>query len=212
MNGPRFRSLLTTDEAQNLTERIRQAPDTTPGLVLHAFITRAWQALGYPDWGDYCRDVIPFQRAGDGLGGTGWISPPSPVRLRVVTTVRGTFDIEASPEPPFDAADGVVIGRTAFRKTFEGGLRATSTLNMTSVMTPVEGSAGYVAVERITGEVSGRAGSFVVMHVGVMDRGRPSLSLEIVPDSGTGDLTGIRGSMTIDDDGGRHSYTLTYEL
>ncbi len=212
MTGPRSRSLLTTNEARTLTERIRVAPDATPGLVLHAFITRAWQALGYPDWGDYCRDVIPFQRTGGSEGAPGWISPLAPVRLRVVTTVRGTFDITASAEPPFDDADGVVMGRTIFRKTFTGGLSGTSTVTMTSVMTPVDGSAGYVAVERITGDISSRAGSFVVMHVGVMDRGAPSLSLRIVPDSGTGDLTGIRGSMTIDNDNGGHAYTLTYEL
>lgn len=129
------------------------------------------------------------------------------------TTERaGTFVIQMHPEPPYGADGGVTLGRLRFEKHFSGPLTATSEVHMLAVRTATEGSAGYVASERIVGSVDGRAGSFVVMHTGVMDRGQSSLSIVIVPDSGTGALAGIRGTMDIAVIEGEHRYTLRYAL
>lgn len=125
--------------------------------------------------------------------------------------VSGPFDIKRTAEPPLDS-EGVVLGRSRFDKTFHGPLAATSVVHMISALTPVQGSAGYVAVEKITGALEGRAGSFVVMHTGVMDRGAQSLTISIVPDSGTGELVGIAGEMAIEIEGGAHFYRLAYTL
>ena len=127
-------------------------------------------------------------------------------------TATGTFEVQATRHPPYLEADGVVLGRMSFAKQFSGDLTGTSTVEMLSAFTPVQGSAGYVAVERITGAVAGREGSFVVLLTGLMDRGRPSLTVSIVPDSGTGGLTGIRGELGIEITGGKHYYTLTYTI
>ena len=83
---------------------------------------------------------------------------------------------------------------------------------MLSAGTPVKGSAGYVAIERVTGTLDGRRGTFVLQHSGTMTRGAPRLVITVVPDSGTGDLTGIAGTMTIDISNGKHSYTFEYTL
>ena len=126
--------------------------------------------------------------------------------------VSGSFDITRNAEPPFDTADGVVLGRMRFDKTFHGPLAATSVVHMTSAMTSVKGSAGYVAVERITGSLEGKAGSFVVLHTGLMDRGAPSLTITVVPDSGTGELVGLAGEMAIEIVEGEHRYRMSYTL
>lgn len=124
----------------------------------------------------------------------------------------GTFTIQMHPEPPYGTDGGVTLGRVRFEKQFSGPLTATSEVHMLAVRTATEGSAGYVASERIVGSVDGRAGSFVVMHTGVMDRGQSALSIVIVPDSGTGALAGIRGTMDIAVIEGEHRYTLRYTL
>lgn len=127
--------------------------------------------------------------------------------------VQGTFDISAEREPPYDSADGVVLGRTRFEKRFHGALDAASSVAMLSAGTPVKGSAAYVALERVVGRLDGRAGSFVLAHLGVMNRGAPSLTLTVVPDSGSGELVGLTGRMSIDVAAdGKHSYAFDYEL
>lgn len=126
--------------------------------------------------------------------------------------IKGTFEIVAQPEPPFDTVDGVSLNRMTFDKQFAGGLEATSKVHMLAARTPVEGSAGYVAVERISGVLQGRRGTFVVLHTGVMNRGARSLSIAVVPDSGTGELVGMSGSMDIQIREGQHFYELEYEL
>lgn len=129
-----------------------------------------------------------------------------------MTTVSGTFDVSTRPEPPFSTEDGVLLGRMEFDKVFQGALDATSVVYMTYARTPVDSSAGYVAVERIVGSVEGRAGSFVVLHTGLMNEGDLSLEVPIVPKSGTGELVGITGSMTIEESDGEHIYALSYRL
>ena len=125
---------------------------------------------------------------------------------------KGTFDIQATREPPYDAADGVTIGRTGFDKQFHGDLEGTSHVEMISAVTDVKGSAAYVAIERIRGSLHGKAGSFVAHHTGVMNRGAQSLSISIVPDSGTGELRGLSGTIAIEIVEKQHHYTFDYAL
>ena len=124
----------------------------------------------------------------------------------------GTFEITMSPHPPYDTSGGITIGRVTINKQFHGALEGTSVVEMLSAMTGVKGSAGYVAIERVTGTLDGRTGSFVLQHSGTMTRGAPQLAVSIVPDSGTGELIGIAGTFTIDIVEGKHLFTLDYRL
>ena len=125
---------------------------------------------------------------------------------------KGEFDVGRSDEPACDMGDGVSAGHYRFDKRFHGTLDASSVVHMLAVGTDVPGSAAYVAIERLSGTLDGRTGTFFLQHNGIMDRGVASLSLSIVPDSGTGDLRGISGRMGIDIREGRHFYTLDYAL
>lgn len=126
--------------------------------------------------------------------------------------IEGRFDIRRTPQPALDLGGGAQAMHVRFDKRFEGGLDASSVVHMMAVGTAVEGSAAYVAVERVEGLLDGRTGSFLLHHCGIMDRGQPSLDLRVVPDSGDGDLTGLRGSMRIDIVEGAHFYTFEYEI
>ena len=123
---------------------------------------------------------------------------------------KGQFDVKRSAEPPCDLGDGVEAGHFRFDKRFHGPLDATSVVHMLAVGTDVPGSAAYVAIERIVGTLDGRAGSFFAQHNGTMDRGTPTLSLTVVPDSGTDGLQGLTGRMAIDIIDGKHFYTFDY--
>jgi hypothetical protein len=118
----------------------------------------------------------------------------------------GTFEVKMKPE-----ADETV-GRISLDKQFHGDLEAASKGQMLAVRGDVEGSAGYVAMERITGTLTGRAGTFALQHTGTMTRGVPELSVTVVPDSGTGELVGISGKMTINIVDGKHFYEFEYTL
>lgn len=126
-------------------------------------------------------------------------------------TARGTFDITVTPVPPTDGSDST-IGRMNLDKRFHGDLDATSRGLMLAAGNPDGGSAGYVAMEEVTGTLSGRSGSFVLQHIGSMDAGAMELTVAVVPGSGTGELAGISGRMTIVIEGGKHSYELAYTL
>ncbi len=123
----------------------------------------------------------------------------------------GHFDVKLSPQPVHDEAAGA-LGRMAIDKRFFGGLKATSRGEMLSAGTAVKGSAAYVAIERVTGLLSGRRGSFVLQHSGTMDRGKPQLRISVVPDSGTDELAGLSGTMTISITDGRHDYVFDHSL
>jgi hypothetical protein len=120
----------------------------------------------------------------------------------------GTFDVSFEPL----SSDEEWLGRMRVGKVYAGDLTGTGVGQMMSVGTAVEGSAGYVAIERITGTLHGRGGSFVVQHQGLMARGHGSLTVTVVPDSGTDDLTGLSGELTITNDDGKHTYALDYTL
>jgi hypothetical protein len=124
----------------------------------------------------------------------------------------GTFVVKLTPQTPVPETEDATIGRMLIDKQFLGDLEAASKGQMISTMGEVKGSAGYVAMERVTGSLNGRAGSFALQHTGTMTRGVPSLSVTVVPDSGTGDLAGLTGSMTIQIDAGKHSYTFDYTV
>lgn len=124
---------------------------------------------------------------------------------------RGTFEVNMEPEPPFVEQDEVTLNRNFVRKEFSGDMDGTSEPQMLAAFTGTPGSAGYVAIEHFTGSVDGRSGSFVLQHSGVMDKGDAQLTVTIVPDSGTGELAGISGTMELDHDEGQHSYVLDYE-
>jgi Protein of unknown function (DUF3224) len=126
--------------------------------------------------------------------------------------VKGEFDVRRSAEPGCNLGGGVEAMHNRFDKVFHGPLDATSVVHMLAIMTSTPGSAAYVAVERIAGTLDGRAGSFCMQHNGTMDRGTPSLTVAVIPDSGTDALTGLRGTLAIDIVDGKHFYTFDYAL
>jgi hypothetical protein len=126
---------------------------------------------------------------------------------------KGTFEVKLTPQKPDNKeAEGASVGRMSIDKKFSGDLEATSQGEMLAAMTAVKGSAGYVAIERVSGTLHGRSGTFVLQHSGTMTRGMPQLSVSVVPDSGTEALTGLTGRMTIKIDGGSHFYEFDYIL
>lgn len=125
---------------------------------------------------------------------------------------KGTFEVKITPQTPDGKFEDATMGRMTIDKQFHGDLEGTSLGQMLSAMTQVKGSAGYVAMERVTGKLQGRGGSFVLQHSATMNHGVPQLSITIVPDSGTGQLVGITGKMDIIINAGRHSYDFEYTL
>jgi len=126
----------------------------------------------------------------------------------------GPFDVKVTPQKPdTQIARAANFGRLTIDKRFHGELEAVSKGEMLAAQTEIKGSAGYVAFERVTGKLKGRSGSFVLQHSGTMNRGAQASSITVVPDSGTGELKGLSGSMsvTIAADGA-HSYEFTFRI
>jgi Protein of unknown function (DUF3224) len=126
--------------------------------------------------------------------------------------IHGEFNVRRSAEPSCDLGDGVEAMHSRFDKVFNGPLDAISVVHMLAVVTPTPGSAAYVAIERIVGSIDGRSGTFCMQHSGTMDRGAPSLTVSVIPDSGTDALAGLRGTLVIDIVDGKHFYTFDYSL
>jgi hypothetical protein len=127
--------------------------------------------------------------------------------------VKGPFDVKRTAMEAVDAGGDASFGRMRFEKRFHGGLEATSVVEMLSAGNPATGSAGYVAVEHVVGSLQGRHGRFMLQHSGTMNRGQASLTLKVVPDSGTGELAGLHGRMQIDiAEDGAHFYTFDYAI
>jgi uncharacterized protein DUF3224 len=125
----------------------------------------------------------------------------------------GPFEVKIDPQPPEEKAGGAAIARMLLDKQFRGDLEATSKGTMLATGTGAKGSSGgYVALEIVTGTLKGRTGTFILQHTGTMTHGTPHLSVTVVPDSGTGQLTGIAGTMNINIADGKHSYDLEYTL
>ena len=132
--------------------------------------------------------------------------------LAMATRASGTFDVKLSPVASEEVKEGASLGRMSIDKQFHGDLEGTSKGEMLTAGTPVKDSAGYVAIERVNGKLQGRSGSFALQHSGTMTRGAPHLTITVVPDSGTGDLKGIAGTMMIRIQGGKHFYDFDYTI
>ncbi len=144
--------------------------------------------------------------AGLAFGAMPIVFAESPMKIIKAT---GPFDVKMTPASAADAA----VGRFTLDKKYHGDLEASGAGEMLTAMTAVKGSAGYVAIEKVTGQLAGRTGSFQIQHTGTMNRGTPSLSITVVPDSGTGELTGLTGKMNISIAAdGAHYYTFEYSL
>jgi len=127
-----------------------------------------------------------------------------------MTLARGPFDVKRAPLPAY--ATDPAFGRMSLDKVFEGDLIGTSAGEMLAVGSAVQGSAAYVALERVTGALHGRRGSFALHHIGVMTRGAGQLAVGVVPDSGTDELVGLTGAMKIEVVDGKHLYEFDYQL
>ena len=123
----------------------------------------------------------------------------------------GPFDVKVTPQD--DKSADPLLGRMALDKQYHGDLEATGTGQMLTAGTSTKGSGAYVAIEKVSGTLKGRSGSFVLQHSGTMSGGNFRLAVTVVPDSGTGQLAGINGKMAITiEAGGKHSYDLEYTL
>jgi uncharacterized protein DUF3224 len=150
-------------------------------------------------------------------------SPPTPTPAPAATATpkgetmtmshaSGPFEVKLAPQVNEDKGEGGSYSRLSLDKQFHGDLEATSKGEMLAAGTGTQGSAGYVAIEWVTGTLGGRSGSFALQHTGTMNRGTPQLSITVVPDSGTGQLKGLAGSMKVLIEGGKHSYDFEYTL
>lgn len=127
-------------------------------------------------------------------------------------SARGTFEVKMIPQQDAPEVGDPSVGRFSLHKVFSGALAGSSNGQMLTVGTPVEGSAVYVAMERFSGTLDGRTGTFALHHTGIMNRGVPQLTISVVPDSGTDELEGVAGTLTIDVADGQHFYELRYTL
>ena len=125
---------------------------------------------------------------------------------------KGEFVVKLLPLPVEGQPENSKMGRMSIDKSISGDLIATTKGQMLSAMTDVKGSAGYVAIERVDGTLKGKNGTFALQHTGTMNKGNPSLSVTVVPDSGTGELIGLVGQFRIIVAAGKHSYEFTYTL
>jgi hypothetical protein len=125
---------------------------------------------------------------------------------------KGEFVVKLQPLAVEGQPEGTKLGRMSIDKSITGDLIATTKGQMLSAMTEVKGSAGYVAIERVEGMLKGKKGTFVLQHAGTMNQGSPSLSVTVVPDSGTDELVGLAGQFDIIIAGGKHNYEFKYSL
>lgn len=139
---------------------------------------------------------------------------PKPVKKgAVMSHAAGPFEVKLVPQAPEESAGGAAVGRMTIDKQYHGDLEAVGKGQMLASTTAVPGSAGYVAMEQVSGTLHGRRGTFVLQRTGTMTRGVPQLSVTVVPDSGTGQLAGLAGRMDIKiAEGGKHSYDLECSL
>jgi hypothetical protein len=127
---------------------------------------------------------------------------------------NGTFDVKVAPLPADEKVPGLTVGRMSIDKQWKGDFVGTSKGEMmTTGSEAVKGSGGYVAIEQMTGSLKGRAGTFTLIHQATMRQNADfNMSIKVVPDSGTGALTGLSGTLTIIIEGKNHSYQFDYTL
>jgi hypothetical protein len=127
----------------------------------------------------------------------------------MTTHASGTFDVKMTPQA---AEEGMAVGRFSLDKQFHGDLEGTSKGEMLAISSAVPGSAGYVAIEQVTGKLNGKSGTFALQHTGTMTRGVGQLSITVVPDSGTGELVGLSGKLDIKITEGKHFYEFDFTI
>jgi hypothetical protein len=149
--------------------------------------------------------------AGLAIGAQSDKKPAESNQKGTTMTAQGTFDVKVTPQPPADRVNQP-FDLLLLDKQFHGDLEATSKGQMLGSRGAVEGSGGYVALELVTGKLNGKSGSFVLQHKGTMQKGSFTLDVTVVPDSGTDQLSGLSGSMTIVIEGSKHSYSFEYSL
>jgi hypothetical protein len=125
---------------------------------------------------------------------------------------NGAFDVKLSPLTLSEQSADPKLGRMSIEKQYHGELEATAKGEMLTAQSEMKDSGVYVAVERVTGTLQGKRGSFTMYHTGVMNRGKPELKITVLPDSGTNELQGLTGTMDIKIDNGKHSYDFEYSL
>lgn len=130
----------------------------------------------------------------------------------VSAQAKGPFDVKLSPQTLSEQSADPKLGRMSIEKKYHGDLEATAKGEMLTASTELKDSGLYVAVERVTGTLHGRRGSFSMHHTGIMNRGKPELKISVVPDSGTEELQGLTGTMVVKIDTGKHSYEFDYTL
>ena len=139
-------------------------------------------------------------------------SPPQTAEnhkeTKIMKEVSGSLEVRITPEDTGDDQMGMML----LDKTYHGDLQATGTGRMLTGMTALEGSAGYVAIERLDGTLEGAKGTFLVQHSGISKGDEKTLLIQVIPDSGTDDLVGIAGTMEINIDNGKHPYCFKYSL
>jgi hypothetical protein len=141
------------------------------------------------------------------------MTQPQSISKETVTLLHagGPFDVKVTHQD--ENTGDPLLNRMTLDKQYHGDLEATGKGQMLTAGTEVKGSAGYVAIEKVTGSLKGRVGSFVLQHTGTMTRNVPELNIAVVPDSGTGELKGLSGKMKINIAGdGKHSYDFEYTL
>jgi expansin (peptidoglycan-binding protein) len=125
---------------------------------------------------------------------------------------QGTFEVKTAPLAADDATAATSIGRYSLDKVYRGDLEGASAGEMLGAGNPATGTAGYVAIEQVTGSLHGKHGSFALQHFGTMDQGKFEINVKVVPGSGTAQLAGIAGALTIFIEGKNHSYSMEYTL
>jgi hypothetical protein len=124
----------------------------------------------------------------------------------------GSFEVNLQSLSNAEVSSDVLLGRMLLTKKFTGDLAASARGQMLSAGTSTKGSAGYVAIDHVTGMLEGRSGSFLLQHSGSMQRGVPTLSIKVIPDSGTEGLAGIAGTLSINVVDGKHFYDFLYSF
>lgn len=148
------------------------------------------------------------------VGSRGWLVAQTRATAKEasVTHASGTFEVKLVPQATAHDYLGAPLGRFSIDKQFQGDLVGTSKGELLTGGTAVKNSAGYVAIERVSGTLHGKTGTFILQHSGTMNRGAQSLTISVVPDSGTGELAGISGTMTIAIADGKHLYDFEYTI
>lgn len=150
--------------------------------------------------------LLSFEKVADGLYGADDLKTQATEGKKHMNTITGEFDVKLNPVDTGDTQLGMMV----LDKRYRGDLQATGSGRMLTGMTSVKGSAAYVAIERIEGELKGKQGSFLIQHSGTMTSAKQSLVITVVPDSGTGDLVGIEGTMNIRIVDKKHFYDFDY--